>query len=124
MNNAIKTLELLVSSHEEQEKRNNLTSSGIEYLKGLKSALKILKESNSMSFSLEDVVEAVQYGFDYSLNSQHDGKRVPIGNTLQWLMSKKDLLEVPKEFEEIKEKYSMNIPLDDLKFIKEHHEKM
>lgn len=106
MNNAIKTLELLVSSHEEQEKRNNLTSSGIEYLKGLKSALKILKESNSMSFSLEDVVEAVQYGFDYSLNSQHDGKRVPIGNTLQWLMSKKDLLEVPKEFEEIKEKYS------------------
>lgn len=105
MSSAIKTLELIVTSYEEQEKRNSLTVSGQEYLKGLKSALRIMKEGESMIFSLEDVVDAVQYGFEYSLNSQHDGNGVPIGNTLQWLMAKKDLLEVPEEFVNFKDRH-------------------
>lgn len=32
------------------------------------------------------VVDAVQHGFWYAQNSQHDGKAVPLGNIEQWLM--------------------------------------
>lgn len=49
-------------------------------------------------YSLQDIIDAVQYGFDYRGNSQNDGKKVPLGNTLQWLMAKKGLVEVPQEF--------------------------
>jgi hypothetical protein len=55
-----------------------------------------------MEFTLKDIIDAVQYGFDYRENSQNDGVSVPIGNTLQWLMYKKGLVELPKEFEDIK----------------------
>lgn len=43
-------------------------------------------------------------GFDYRVNSQNDGKSVPLGNVLQWLMSKKELLHIPKEFKDIRNK--------------------
>lgn len=49
-------------------------------------------------FSLEDIIDAVQYGFDYRVDSMNDGISVPVGNTLQWLMAKKKLRHVPDEF--------------------------
>ena len=58
-----------------------------------------------MEYTLEDIIDAVQYGFDYKTESQNNGQNVPIGNTLQWLMSKKNLIKVPQEFKDIKEKY-------------------
>ena len=51
-------------------------------------------------YSLEDIIEAVQYGFDYREESMNDGKHVPLGNTLQWLMHRKGFIEVPQEFKD------------------------
>ena len=53
-----------------------------------------------MNYTLEDILEAVQYGFDYRVDSMNDGKHVPLGNTLQWIIVRKKLKEIPKEFEE------------------------
>ena len=55
-----------------------------------------------MEYTLNDIIDAVQYGFDYREDSQNDGVSVPIGNTLQWLMNKKGLVELPQEFKDIK----------------------
>lgn len=55
-----------------------------------------------MEYTLEDIIDAVQYGFDYRVESQNDGVSVPVGNTLQWLMNKKGLDEIPQEFKDIK----------------------
>lgn len=57
-----------------------------------------------MEFTLEDILDAVQYGFDYRAESMNDGKSVPIGNTLQHIMWRKKLKEVPKEFVELRDK--------------------
>jgi len=68
---------------------------------------KFLEHSDSndkLEFSLDDIIDAVQYGFDYRVSSQNDGKSVPVGNILQWLMSKKELLHIPKEFKDIRNK--------------------
>lgn len=66
---------------------------------------KFLEHNQSkVEYTLEDIVDAVQYGFDYRVNSQNDGKSVPLGNVLQWLMSKKELLHIPKEFKDIRNK--------------------
>jgi len=51
-------------------------------------------------YNLDDIIEAVQYGFDYRVDSMNDGKHVPLGNTLQWLMVRKGLKQVPDEFAE------------------------
>ena len=61
--------------------------------------LKYLKD-NKICFTTEDIIKAVEYGFKYSTESQHDGK-VPIGNILQWIMSQKNIMEIPKEFKNI-----------------------
>jgi hypothetical protein len=53
-----------------------------------------------MDYSLEDILEAVQYGFDFRVQSLNNSKNVPLGNTLQWLMWRKNLKEVPEEFKE------------------------
>lgn len=50
-----------------------------------------------MEITVQDIIGAVQYGFDYRYNSQNDGVKVPDGNTLQWLMNKKGLLQIPQE---------------------------
>lgn len=42
--------------------------------------------------SYELILEAVQYGFKYAQESQHDGESVPIGNIEQWIMWKKGFL--------------------------------
>lgn len=59
-------------------------------------------EEEEIKFTLQDMIDAVQYGFDYRVKSQNDGKSVPVGNTLQWIMSKRELLEIPKEFKRFK----------------------
>lgn len=42
-------LEILIKSQEEQEERGNLTPTGIAYLNGLRTAMKIQKENKSNS---------------------------------------------------------------------------
>jgi len=55
-----------------------------------------------MTYTLDDMIEAVQYGFMYREESMHDGISVPVGNILQWIMSRKNLSEVPPEFRDLK----------------------
>lgn len=54
-----------------------------------------------MEFTLEDIIEAVQYGFDYRVESMNDGKSVPLGNTLQFIMYIKKLNRTPEEFKKL-----------------------
>jgi hypothetical protein len=53
-------------------------------------------------FTLDDIVNMVDYGFWYATESQNNGS-VPIGNILQKLMSDKKLLKVPKEWRKYQE---------------------
>lgn len=57
----------------------------------------------NIEYSLKDIYDAVQYGFNYRVQCQNDGIKVPKGNILQWLMFQKNLLQVPEEFEKINE---------------------
>ena len=45
-------------------------------------------------YTLEDVLEAAKYGYEYRDNSQHT-RQVPIGNVLQWLMDRKKMTKLP-----------------------------
>lgn len=56
-------------------------------------------EAVELKFTTQDMIEAVNYGFKYALESQHNNEFVPNGNILQWIMYKRNLLEIPKEFE-------------------------
>jgi hypothetical protein len=56
-----------------------------------------------MEYTLQDIIDVVQYGFDYRENAMHDGVSVPDGNVLQWLMGKKNLSKLPEEFIKFKE---------------------
>jgi hypothetical protein len=56
-----------------------------------------------MEYTLKDIIDAVQYGFDYREDAMNHGVSVPVGNTLQWLMNKKGLIEIPQEFKDIKD---------------------
>ena len=73
-------------------------------------AMKILKRIKEVAnpeeveYTLEDIMAAVQYGFDYRTKAQNDGIKVPSGNVLQWLMARKELISVPKEFDEYQQK--------------------
>ena len=53
-------------------------------------------------YYLEDIIDAVNYGFNYRDNSQHSGE-VPVGNILQWLMVKKKLTKIPEEWLKFKQ---------------------
>ena len=64
---------------------------------------KFLEHNQSkVEYTLDDVVKAAQYGFTYRGESQNDGKEIPVGNVLQWLMHRKSLINVPKEFQDYK----------------------
>lgn len=63
-----------------------------------------IASKSEIKFTLQDIIDAVQYGFDYRVESMNDGKSVPIGNTLQYLMYSKKLKEVPQEFKELAKK--------------------
>lgn len=58
-------------------------------------------EHEDLTYTLEDIIDAVQYGFEYREESQNDGDKVPTGNILQWLMGKKNLTRVPDEFKNL-----------------------
>lgn len=45
-------------------------------------------------YTLEDVLEAAKYGYEYRDNSQYT-RQVPIGNVLQWLMARKQMTKLP-----------------------------
>ena len=53
-----------------------------------------------ITFTLQDIFDSVQYGFNYREESQNNEIKVPEGNILQWLMAKKGLMKIPKEFKE------------------------
>jgi len=57
---------------------------------------------NKLEYSLEDILKAAQYGFEYHRDSQNNDVNVPVGNVLQWLMGEKKLLELPEEFKKYK----------------------
>lgn len=54
-----------------------------------------------IEYTIEDILAAAQYGFKYAIESQNDGKSVPNGNILQWLMNRKGLITVPKDFQDV-----------------------
>lgn len=61
---------------------------------------KLIKTSNNEDvYNLEDIISAVEYGFKYHRDSQNNNEDVPIGNILQWIMGRKNLLSIPKNFE-------------------------
>ena len=53
---------------------------------------------NVNDFSFKEIIDAVNFGFWYATNSQNDGY-VPEGNTLQWIMGERKLMEIPDEWE-------------------------
>lgn len=67
-----------------------------------------IQNNPKLEYTLDDVVKAAQYGFKYRGESQNDGKEVPVGNVLQWLMHRKSLIEVPKEFSDYKNEGNSN----------------
>ena len=70
---------------------------------GLKSEeARYYHNGSELKYTTQDIINAVQYGFEYRENSQHDNVSVPVGNILQWIMYKKNLLEIPKEFDEFR----------------------
>lgn len=56
---------------------------------------------SDLNYTVEDIIAAVEYGFKYRDESQHKGF-VPIGNTLQWLMSRKNIQVPPKTWGKFK----------------------
>jgi len=56
-------------------------------------------EAMELKYTTQEIIDAVNYGFKYAIESQNNGLYVPIGNILQWIMHKRNLLNVPKEFE-------------------------
>jgi hypothetical protein len=50
--------------------------------------------SSEEKYTLEDVLEAAKYGYEYRDNSQHT-RQIPVGNVLQWLMSRKKMTSFP-----------------------------
>ena len=56
-------------------------------------------ESNELKYTTQEMIDAVNYGFTYATESQNHTGDVPIGNILQWIMYKRNLLDIPKEFE-------------------------
>lgn len=54
--------------------------------KSWKAAMSFIKAQNS--FTVEQMLEAISYGFTYHRDSMSDDNDVPQGNKLQWLLSK------------------------------------
>lgn len=60
-------------------------------------------EAVELKYTTQEMIDAVNYGFEYAHESQNHTGDVPLGNILQWIMYKRNLLDVPKEFEIIKQ---------------------
>lgn len=77
-------------------------NSSLSMLQAYKNVKKLIIANTSLNYTTQDILDAVQYGFDYRSEAQNDNVKVPIGNVLQWIMYKKDLLDIPEEFNQIK----------------------
>ena len=53
-------------------------------------------------YTVDDVLAAAQYGYDYRETSKIYGE-VPVGNVLQWLMHRKELTIIPKNWVKYKQ---------------------
>lgn len=84
---------------------NMLPYSVIKILSKLQSKELPLPESKEEEYTLEDVLRAAEYGFNYTFNSQLHQPYMPTGNTLQWLMHRKKMLDTPKEWKVMKVNY-------------------
>lgn len=54
-------------------------------------------KENVNDFTVEEMIKAIEYGFWYAENSQHSGN-IPVGNSLQWIMGNRKLLDIPEEW--------------------------
>jgi len=59
-------------------------------------------EAVELKYTTQEMIDAVNYGFQYAHESQNHTGDVPLGNILQWIMYKRNLLDVPKEFKDLK----------------------
>lgn len=62
-------------------------------------------EAVELKYTTKEMIDAVNYGFSYAHESQNHTGDVPLGNILQWIMYKRNLLDVPKEFKDLKNNY-------------------
>jgi hypothetical protein len=46
-------------------------------------------------YTLEDVLDAAKYGYEYREKTAHPHEPLPAGNVLQWLMSRKKMTSFP-----------------------------
>jgi len=49
-------------------------------------------------YSLEDVLEAAKYGYEYHEKTAHPEEPIPNGNILQWLMARKKMTQLPNSW--------------------------
>lgn len=59
-------------------------------------------EDVELRYTTQEMIDAVNYGFKYAHESQNHTGDVPLGNILQWIMYKRNLLDVPNEFKDLK----------------------
>lgn len=69
-----------------------------------KDSVRILSD---LSYSKDDMVNAITYGFTYYRDSMNDGKDVPLGNKLQWLIYYSNLSEKEKAADAKKRVYKL-----------------
>ncbi len=75
-----------------------------------------------INYTKQDIIDSVNYGFKYALESQNDGKEVPEGNILQWLIGVKNYSY--NEVMEIEDTIKISLYNTALiKIIKGHYEK-
>jgi hypothetical protein len=65
--------------------RENLSARKEGFKAGFKAGTEWHKEQ---SFTLEQMFEAITYGFEYHRDSMHNEQDVPEGNKLQWILGK------------------------------------
>jgi hypothetical protein len=68
-------------------------------------------DTQKINWKLDDIINAVKYGFEYHRDSMNDGENVPLGNTLQWLEHYK-MLKLKSIIVEEEADYS-NVPEDE-----------
>ncbi len=90
------------------DRRNPIDITSITNIKDGKCYFKLVEseinESIELKYTTQEMIDAVNYGFKYATESQNHTGDVPIGNILQWIMYKRNLLNVPKEFEILKKR--------------------
>jgi hypothetical protein len=69
------------------------------------------KDVKHVTFSLEEMLEIAQYGFDLAKNSSET--YVPIGNMLQHIMTNRDMIIVPDAWIDFKHNGITNLKSKD-----------